>query len=507
MTRTGADYLAGLRDGRQVYMDGKLVDDVTQTPGLAEMAHTVAGLFDAQHAEPHAELFTFVGEDGKRRSRAWFEPKSHEDLLKRQRYTQTQGRLTGGLFGRLPDYVPLFHLGMYTFRDAFSEGNADYRKNIEDYWSYASSADLALSHAFVDLQTAPEVDLDDTPMLRVTDETSSGIVVNGVKSIGTFVAQSDEVLVGTFPRPGLKDHHIVYFSVPVNSKGLRVVSRSPQAISDGDFNHPVARLGDENDTLLIFDHVEVPWNRVFQYGAGPAFAMRTFPLITEWAHWSILARLTTKAELLVGLFAALPALLGREKRPDAVEQLGEAIRYLYTCRAFLDSAALRGSLTSGGHFMPNASIVTAGRCYSVDHYRRLISGLQDLMGQAFINAPTEAALKNEVIGPVLQAVYGNTPQEAFDRVKLTRLGVDLTVDGFGGRQTLFEIFNATGVATIRGQLTARFDTAPYRELAYATAGIGDVEKALNDIEADWAVTHADLSVYDRVGSAYAGQRP
>jgi 4-hydroxyphenylacetate 3-monooxygenase len=342
-------------------------------------------------------------------------------------------------------------------------------------------------------------------MLRVVNSSGSGIVVNGVKSIGTFVAQSNEVLVGTFPRPGLKDHHVVYFSIPVDTPGLKVVSRSPQAIGAGEFDHPVSRLGDENDTLLIFEDVEVPWERVFQYGADAGFAMRTFPLITEWAHWSILARLATKAEMLVGLFSALPALLGRQKRPDAQEWHGEAVRYLVTLRSFLDAAAFRGGLTPAGHYMPSPDVVTAGRCYSVENYRRILGGLQDLMGQAFINAPTEAALLSPEIGGVLQSVYGENKEAALNRVRLTRLGIDLTVDGFGGRQTLFEIFNATGVATIRGQLAARFSSAPYEELAYATAGIGDADKAIRDIEADWQ-PHAgelNLDTYDRVGSAYS----
>lgn len=502
--KTAAEYLESLRDGREVYMNGERVADVTKTPGLGELAHTVAGLHDQQVSGEYAELFGFESEAGTRQSRAWFKPRNADDLLLRQRYTQTQGRLTGGLFGRLPEYVPLFHLGMLDVKDAFGEGDARFLENIERYYHDAAERDLTLSHAFVDIQTSPDVDLDDTPMLRVTSKTEDGIRVDGVKSIGTFVAQSDEVLVGTFPRVGLKDHHVVYFSIPVATPGLKVVSRSPLDTADSEFNHPVSRLGDENDTLLIFEDVFVPWERVFQYGADASFALRTFPLITEWAHWSILARIGTKAEMMVGLFRALPTLLGRQNRPDAVEWYGEAIRYLYTIRAFLDSAAFRGSLTPSGHFMPSPDIVTAGRCYSVEHYRRIVGGLQDLMGQAFINAPTEAALLSPEIGAALQAVYGEDTKSALDRVRLTRFAVDLTSGGFGGRQTLFEIFNATGVQTIRNSLIARFDSKPYEDLAYATAGIGDVDQAIRDIEADWTPNSevANVALYDKVGDAY-----
>lgn len=500
--RTGDQYLSGLRDHREVYMDGKRVEDVTKEPGLGELAHTIAKLFDMQHEGPHKDLFSYE-EDGEIYNRAWFQPRSFEDLMLRQQYTQTQARLTGGMFGRLPEYVPLFHLGMLDVKEQFGTGDDRYIGNIVRYFEESKQQDRALSHAFVDIQVDPQKDLDDTPMLRVTKTSETGITVNGVKSIGTFVAQADEVLVGTFPRQGLKQHHVVYFSMPVSTPGIQVVARQPQAIGRGEFNHPVSRLGDENDTLLIFNDVEVPWERVFQYGADAKFAMGTFPLISEWPHWSILARLTAKTEMLVGLFRALPKLLGRERRADAMELYGEAVRYLFTLRAYLDSAAIRGNLTPNGNFMPNTAVVTSGRCYSVEHYRRLINGLQDIMGQGFIVVPTEGDLSSPDVGGVLQTVFGNSEQEAFDRVRLTRLGMDIAVEGFGGRQSLFEIFNATGVATIRASLTAQFNSEPYEELAWATAGKGDLEKAMADIEADWDPTKGlDLGAYDSVGDAY-----
>ena len=505
--RTGQQYLNGLRDGRQVYMDGKLVKDVTAEPGLGELAHTVARLYDMQHEDPYADLFTFETPEGERRSRAWFQPRSLRALQVRQRYTQTQARLTGGMFGRLPEYVPLFHLGMLDVKDAFAAGSARYLANIERYYEESASLDRSLSHAFVDLQSDPAQDLDETPVLRVVRESESGIVVHGVKSIGTFIAQSDHCLVGTFPRSGLKNHHIVYFSVPVATPGVKVIARSPHAIHGTEFDNPVIRLGDENDAILVLEEVEIPWERVFQYGQGPAFALRTFPLIAEWAHWSILARLAAKAEVMVGLFAALPEMLGRDKRADAQEALGEAIRYLCTLRSFLESAATRGHLTAGGHFQPDPDIVTAGRCYGVEHYRRVVGLLVDLAGQGFINAPTQEALDSPEVGGILREMFDSPKASAYDRVRLTRFAQNLTVDGFGGRQTLFEIFNATGTATIRAQLIARFDAAPYKELARAIATGDDVGIAIERIEARWAASAADdLSVYDRVGDAYQSAR-
>ena len=48
--RTGAEYLDGLkRQEREIWMDGRRVEDVTEFPGLANGAKSIAQLYDMQH--------------------------------------------------------------------------------------------------------------------------------------------------------------------------------------------------------------------------------------------------------------------------------------------------------------------------------------------------------------------------------------------------------------------------------------------------------------------------
>ena len=47
--RTGAEYLAGLKEQpREIWLDGRRIDDVTEFPGLANGARSIAGLYDMQ---------------------------------------------------------------------------------------------------------------------------------------------------------------------------------------------------------------------------------------------------------------------------------------------------------------------------------------------------------------------------------------------------------------------------------------------------------------------------
>jgi 4-hydroxyphenylacetate 3-monooxygenase len=499
--RTGAEYLQGLRDSREVYLDGTRVADVTTEPGLSTVAQTFAHMYDLAHDPATQAALTFVDEDGERVNGAWIEPRTREQLEWRRGVTELIARRTGGLFGRQPDYVSLFPLGMLDIARDFSQGEPRFEQNIRDYWRHIRDNDLALSHGFIDPQLDPNQPIDQSVVLKVTARKQDGIVVRGVKSVATFATHADEVLVGSLPRAGLTPKHVLYFAIPMATPGLRTVARTVHG-QGKPFDHPVSAYGDENDCMLVFDDVLVPWERVFCLEADPSFCMTVFPRITEWAHWNILPRLAVKAEVLVGLFSLIPALLGRDKTPQAQEALGEAIRYLTTLRAFIRAAEDHGQLSEGGYWMPDGVFITAGRAYSVEHYRRIIGLLQDLGSQSLVNIPTEGTFDNPVVGPVLEEMLGTPLASARDRARVTRLAIDLVADAYGGRQTLFELFNALPYTNQRDQLVLRFDLEPYRRLAMATAGVGSLEEAGQAMLASLRQVGTD---YEAVGGVYGAR--
>ncbi len=478
--RTGADYLDALRDGRQVYLDGRRVKDVTAQPGLREVAHTFARMYDLVIA--NRDAMTLRDEDGALKSGTWIVPRDRKQLGWRRNITETVARHTGGLFGRSQEYVPLFHLGMMDIKRELSRGERRFERNIEDYWRRASEKDLMLSHGFATVQVPPGVPLAETMVPRLVARDAGGIVVRGAKTVATFAAHSDEILVGTAPNPGMGEEHMMYFSVPIATPGLRVVARTPYATGSA-FDHPASQYGDENDCIVIFDDVRVPWERVFGLGGDVKLCAWIFPRISEWAHWSILARIAVKAEVLVGLYALIPEMMGRSQQPQAQEAIGEIIRYLVTLRAFIHASEDQGSVTASGFYMPNPTYVTAGRGYSVEHYRRITGYLHDITSQSLINMASEGAFDSPEIGPSLERIFSTPVASARDRARVTRLGWDMVCDSFGARQTLFELFNAAPWTAQRSQLAAEFDLGPYRKLALATAGMGSLEEAAIEVSA------------------------
>src|SRR5258705_3202850 len=63
---TGAEYLASLRDGREIYIYGERVDDVTTHPAFRNAARSIARLYDALHDEKCKDVLTWPTDTGSR---------------------------------------------------------------------------------------------------------------------------------------------------------------------------------------------------------------------------------------------------------------------------------------------------------------------------------------------------------------------------------------------------------------------------------------------------------
>ena len=110
--RSGSDYLKSLNDGRQVFVDGEKVADVTKHPAFREAARSVARLYDIAAAPENRELMTFPSpKTGEPVQRACQIPKTHADLRARRLFSEKWAEATFGLMGRSPDHVAGFFAG------------------------------------------------------------------------------------------------------------------------------------------------------------------------------------------------------------------------------------------------------------------------------------------------------------------------------------------------------------------------------------------------------------
>src|SRR5205807_4532663 len=105
--RTGQQYSAGLRaQGREVWLGGGRVRDVTKHKGLAGGVRAIAQLYDMQHDPELREVMTFASPaTGEPVGRSFDMPATKEALETRSKMMLNWARATCGMMGRSPYFM------------------------------------------------------------------------------------------------------------------------------------------------------------------------------------------------------------------------------------------------------------------------------------------------------------------------------------------------------------------------------------------------------------------
>src|SRR5262249_6199788 len=102
---TGKEYLESLRDGREVYVYGERVHDVTTHPAFRNAARSIARLYDMLHDPKHQDVLTCPtdGGGGGITHKFFRVARSREDLIGQREASAAGARLSFGGRGRPPD--------------------------------------------------------------------------------------------------------------------------------------------------------------------------------------------------------------------------------------------------------------------------------------------------------------------------------------------------------------------------------------------------------------------
>jgi 4-hydroxyphenylacetate 3-hydroxylase-like protein len=103
---TGAEYIESLKDGREVYINGERVRDVTTHPAFRNSVRSLARLYDALHEPERKEVLTCPTDTGSAgfTHRYFRVARSPAELKAQQVAIAEWARLTYGWMGRTPDY-------------------------------------------------------------------------------------------------------------------------------------------------------------------------------------------------------------------------------------------------------------------------------------------------------------------------------------------------------------------------------------------------------------------
>ena len=450
--RTGAQYLEGLRDDREVWTRGKRVADVTTEPGLGRGAATLASFLDRQHDPLWQDTITYVDDDGIRCPIAFKKPKSVEDIQARGRAYYEWAKWSNGMFGRTPDYK---NASLMSFAAATSfleqgtkgPGGKQMAQNMVNFYDYARTNDKVLTHTLVNPTfnhaRAKEGKFSSEVALQVVKETDEGIIVNGARLLATLGPFADEIEV--FPSTVLKasDDNIPFafaFALPINTPGMKLLCRDTYDQGKSTFDAPLASRYEEMDAVVIFENVFVPWERVFLYGQPELCnqAFNTTNAVVHMMHQVACGKLA-KAEFMVGLMCKIAASSGRDKDLHTKGLIAEVMQMTEAVRSMLFAAEAQAHEDQYGNFVPLRGPIDTSRNMFPKMYPRMVEILQLIGSSSLVATPAEADFSNDM-GDDVERYFQLANLESRDRVALYRLAHDVAISGFGSRQALYERF-------------------------------------------------------------------
>lgn len=460
--RTGSDYLKSLKDGRQIYVRGELVSDVTAYAPFRRILRTVAALYDTEHSDEYRDLLTFRSPSSRESvSLSFLMAESADDVKRIARAYEVWSDENGGMLGRNPHAVHAYVTGFAEIHDLIGKREGRFGENILRYHEYVRENDLYLTHVLVDPQVdrsrGPAEQEDPFLTLGLVEENDKGIVVRGAKMLSTSAPLANEIFVGPYlPRKPDEWRYALCFAVPIATRGLKFICREPYDDGRSAFDRPLTSRFDEQDAMAIFEDVFVPWDRVFVKGDVEIFNL-LLPSGARYVALQALVRTMAKLKFLVGLAYLVADAIGRSEVPHYQVEIGRIVSYLTMTSAMLNAGIDEVARSKGKTPQALFSFVTT---QMPDIQEECNEILKKLSSSGMVMTPTESDLRDGAVSKQLKHYLRGKTIAGEDRIRLFKLVWDFLGEQFGSRQALYECYYAGDPMVHRGTLFRKFDAEP-----------------------------------------------
>src|ERR1700758_260651 len=456
---TGREYLESLRDGREVYVYGERVADVTTHPAFRNAARTIAKLYDALHDPAARDRLTCPTDTGNGGFTHKFFPvaRSREDLIGQRDAIAAWARMTYGWMGRTPDYKASL-MNTLGANDAFYD---KFSGNAMSWHRRAQNHVLFMNHAIVNppVDRSKAADQVKDVFITIQKKTDAGIYVSGAKVVATSSALTHYNFLGQNAAMPIHDSDLaVMFIVPVNAPGVKLFCRTSYemaaSVMGTPFDYPLSSRFDENDAIFVFDNVFIPWEDVLLHRDLERLKI-FFPQSGFLAGYQFqgCTRLAVKLDFMVGVIAKALRAAGSDEFRGNQAMLGEVIAWRHLFWALTDAMAMNPTEWVGGAVLPNLQSGSSYRVFAGDAYGRIKEIVEKIVASSLIYLPSSAKdLKNPTIDRYLERyVRGSHGIGYKERIKVMKLLWDAIGTEFGGRHELYEMNYAGNHEDIRIQ--------------------------------------------------------
>ena len=433
---TGEEYIESIGKMKvQVYMFGKKVERPVDDPILRPSLNSVRMTYDLAQQAEYEDLMTAISPyTGKRVNRFTHIHQSAEDLVKKVKMQRLLGQKTAACFQRC--------VGMDAFNSVFSttyetdqKYGTHYHENFRKFMIYCQENDLTVDGAMTDPKgdrsKAPHEQSDPDLYLHVVERREDGIVVRGAKAHQTGALNSHEIIVMPTISMGPEDKdYAVSFAVPMDSEGIFMIigrqSCDTRKRENSELDVGNSEFGGV-EALTVFDNVFVPNERIFLNGETE-FAGMMVERFAGYHRQSYGGCKVGVGDVLIGAAAVAADYNGAAKASHVKDKLLEMTHLnetLYCCGI---ACSAEGHPTQSGNYI--IDLLLANVCkQNVTRFPYEIARLaEDIAGGLMVTAPSEADLRDEKLGPVVEKyLKGVDGVSTENRLRILRLIENLTL--------------------------------------------------------------------------------
>jgi 4-hydroxyphenylacetate 3-monooxygenase len=290
MIRTGEQFRDSLRDGREVWMNGERIKDVTRHPAFKPLVDIRARIYDMQHEAATRDIMTYE-EDGERFPiglRLPFEKKDWDD---KRRAVDTVMNDIGGVVTRVGDETIGEMWSLWDGKDILNEIDPRFAENIERHIHLVIKNDpfhvSANTDPKGDRSKRPQ-DQDPDMLVHVVKETDAGIIIRGAKYETAAAYSNQAFLKPTIANWG--DSKLSEYAlgciVKMDAPGVKHICRTGFTGRASERDYPLSNKFDEVDTLMILDNVLIPWEDILFYQHTRAACYLAFKVLAELQCYS-----------------------------------------------------------------------------------------------------------------------------------------------------------------------------------------------------------------------------
>jgi len=419
-----------------VYMTGKLTDrfDPRLIGGVNVMAATYDFALDPEFEEVGVATSHLTGEKVNRFTHIH---QSVADLLNKQKMTRLYCQEVGGCIQRCMGIDALNGLSIVTY-EADQKYGTNYNERFINFLKKVQKEDLSLNCAQTDAKGnrpwRPHEQQDPDLYLRVVEKKQDGIIVNGAKAHNSCSTYVDEIVaVPTRNMTAEEPDWAVAFSVPSDWEGVSLINAAYSPNRRKKLTAPFNTFG-IGHSITVFDHVFVPWERVFLCGETE-LAGKLALLFALYHRHSYTGCKAAVSEIFTGATALAAEYNGIQRAQHVRHKLADMIQVVDLIYAAGIAAAVNSTRADSGTRIPDSNYCNAGRMLAGEGIYDEFEALAAIAGGLVATLPPEEDFYDEKTGPYLHKYIMRNPDvPAEHQHRAFRLFQDMMASAWGGHK-------------------------------------------------------------------------